>query len=368
MIRYRFTAHDVVLIVGALALVAVTTVGTPGCEPEHELPAGPAAGAPWETVQDLSGTWGLQLGDLRLADLDAQAEAATWEPVAVPGAWEDGGFWGYDGLAWYRTTFRLDPQRLNGRPLYLRIGRVDDADEVYLNGRFLGSTGRMPPVYETAYHLPRLYRVPADLLAPDGANTLLIRVMDAELSGGILDGPVALVLPGKESALAVSPVADLAGTWRLRPGDDPAFAREATPDSAWATATVPARWDAQGLAGIDGIAWYRRRFTLAPADAGQDLTLVLGAVDDLDEVYVNGTLVGRTGNWDRMGNWETLSVDGDEWQTERAYAVPARVLRAGPNTIAVRVYDALLDGGITRGPVALYTPEAAQTRLDRLGR
>ena len=79
-------------------------------------------------------------------------------------------------------------------------------------------------------------------------------------------------------------------------------------------------------------------------------------LDDLDQTFVNGVLVGATGDVDAG------VVDGHEWQVERVYRVPASVLREGDNVVAVRVFDGPLDGGIHEGPVALMLPAAAAAR------
>ena len=314
----------------------------------------------WTTVADLSGTWAMRVGDDRRWRADSLG-LAGWSTVRVPGAWENDGFHGLDGTAWLRTTVTLsddDFTRSDGAA-HLLLGRIDDADEVWINGVFVGSTGRVPPHYETASYVFRDYPVPPGVLRA-GANTLALRVHDASLEGGIVEGPVTLSVPTDRNPASVPLVADLSGEWTLRLGDrtddDPArIATLDTDDTGWERIRVPARWEPQGI-DYDGIAWARRTFSLAPDDAVQDLVLVLGAVDDLDETYVNGVLVGAT------GDLLTRQVSGWEWQQERAYTVPSAALRAGENVVAVRIYDSLLDGGIHRGPVGLMTPEAYARR------
>ena len=334
--------------------------------------------------------------------LPPDAPPDGWDRVFVPAAWEDEGFSGYDGFAWYRTTFALDAAaagRARAAPAFLLLGRIDDADEVWLNGAYVGRGGGMPPFYRTASFGFRAYRVPADLLV-DGPNVVAVRVFDEGLEGGILEGPVALAVPtayGGGGALARGPsdeapepaappappprpeprpapaprpeptpepapphspsgpvVADLAGTWALRRGDDRAWARPETDDAHWDRVRVPDTWDGQGLKGYDGFAWYRTDVTLTAAEADQDVVLVLGAVDDLDEAFVNGVRVGRT------GDVEGRTIQGDEWLAVRAYPVPRGTLQAGRNVVAVRVFDATDRGGIYRGPVALLTPAGSR--------
>ncbi|MEZ4764274.1 MAG: hypothetical protein R3C26_14170 [Calditrichia bacterium] len=84
--------------------------------------------------------------------------------------------------------------------------------------------------------------------------------------------------------------------------------------------------------------------------------LLLGQIDDLDETYFNGKLIGRTG--ERTGRRKP-DVRGNEWQIYRAYEIPNELINYdGNNLIAVRVYDDIYDGGICNGPVAIVTEDA----------
>jgi len=88
--------------------------------------------------------------------------------------------------------------------------------------------------------------------------------------------------------------------------------------------------------------------------SGRQLVLILGKIDDLDEVFINGEIIGSTGRmYDHGGR-----ISGDEWQEFRGYYVPMGLLRSGrDNVIAVRVYDALGEGGIYEGPVGILEME-----------
>ena len=104
--------------------------------------------------------------------------------------------------------------------------------------------------------------------------------------------------------------------------------------SAWKTMRLPQYWEDAGLPGFDGVVWFRKTFEL-PADwAGKNLTLGLGPVDDVDTTFVNGVPVGGMSQWD----------------APRSYRVKASLLKPGVNTIAVRVLDGGVGGGIYGKP------------------
>lgn len=74
----------------------------------------------------------------------------------------------------------------------------------------------------------------------------------------------------------------------------------------------------------------------------QDLVLLLGAVDDVDSSYVNGTLIGCTGT-------ETPH----HWESPRYYRISHDLLRTGqPNQLLIKVINGAYDGGLF-GPVLL---------------
>jgi sialate O-acetylesterase len=109
--------------------------------------------------------------------------------------------------------------------------------------------------------------------------------------------------------------------------------------SDWKTMAIPQLFETAGLQ-IDGSVWFRREVEV-PADwAGKDLVLTLGALDDYDTTYVNGTQVGATGA-------ETPQY----WSAMRRYVVPGALVRAGRNVVAVRVFDHGGNGGFS-GPAS----------------
>lgn len=301
----------------------------------------------WRKVHDLRGAWRFHIGD-DPAWASPGLRDGGWEEIFVPAAWEDEGYPGYDGYAWYRRRFRLDAGA-KGKYLYLHLGRIDDVDEVYVNGHLVGSEGACPPAHRTAYHLFRIYRLPENVLHYGKENVIAVRVYDERLEGGLLEGQVGIYERLDDLPLVV----DLAGAWRFRPGDDPRWRAEKISEAGWHTIQAPARWEPQGFERLDGFAWYRVDFFMPERSRGQALVLLLGLIDDLDEAYVNGVRVGRTGDLERR------HVRGDEWKQLRAYPLPEEVLNyGGYNTLAVRVYDGELDGGLYQGPVGVATRAA----------
>ena len=103
--------------------------------------------------------------------------------------------------------------------------------------------------------------------------------------------------------------------------------------TGWKEMLLPSNWEKAGLPDFDGIVWFRKEIEIPAAWAGKDLVISLGGIDDNDATFVNGVKVGGH-----------RSVG-----TERVYQIQAALLKPGRNTLAIRVLDTALNGGIT-GP------------------
>ncbi len=114
---------------------------------------------------------------------------SSWSVINVPDWWEHAGFDGYDGTAWYRIHFNVN-KNLKGDSVYILLGKIDDADETYLNGKLIGTKGKFPPDAATAYTELRAYKIPVSMLK--AKNVLAVRVNDSGGPGGIVAGPIGI--------------------------------------------------------------------------------------------------------------------------------------------------------------------------------
>jgi len=306
-----------------------------------------AGAAEMKKEVNLNGAWRFEIGD-NPAYAGAAFDDAHWETIQAPARWEEQGFPGYDGMAWYRKRFSV-PHALRDKKLYLDLGCIDDVDRTWVNGHLVNSSGRLPPEYETAYTTHRLYYIPAEFLQFDAANVVAVQVYDDFESGGIVSGDLGLYSRREVPELVV----DLSGYWQFRTGDDPAWRLSETAQSGWDSLIVPLKWEVQGYPEYDGYAWYRRSVVIPAENRDTRLILALGKIDDVDEVWFNGERIGRTGHFPDAG--EDIR-NNDWWLQERYYTIPAeRIHWGGENLIAVRTYDAWIDGGIYDGVVGIMT-------------
>ncbi|MFP5319377.1 MAG: glycoside hydrolase family 2 TIM barrel-domain containing protein [Acidimicrobiia bacterium] len=115
--------------------------------------------------------------------------------------------------------------------------------------------------------------------------------------------------------------ASLDGEWEFFPGP---HELADLGGSAGVPIAVPALWETQGHLDLDGVAWYRRRFTLDDVSGGW--TLRFGAVMDFADVYLNGRLLGS-----HDAPFTPFDLD------------PTALLVPGGNELAVRVFDPSVD-------------------------
>ena len=109
-------------------------------------------------------------------------------------------------------------------------------------------------------------------------------------------------------------------------------------DSDWEEIQLPGRYDNQINGGeFNGAVWFRKNIVIDNLDF--DYILTIGAVDDMDETYVNGHKIGGL-------------IGMGFWNKKREFKIPKSILKKGNNTIAVRAIDAEGVGEII-GPMTL---------------
>lgn len=108
-------------------------------------------------------------------------------------------------------------------------------------------------------------------------------------------------------------------------------------DSKWPTMNIPCLWESTSVRAFDGVVWFRKTIKITPVMAGKDLVISLGPIDDVDQTYFNGELIGSV----------------TYYSTDRVYTVPAAKVKAGKAVIAIRVYDNGGGGGIYGDPKKL---------------
>lgn len=146
---------------------------------------------------------------------------------------------------------------------------------------------------------------------------------------------------------------------RFQTGDNVAWSRPNFDDSGWETVPVGQLWTEFGVKNPNNYAWYRMRVVipksvLSDAYSKDFVKVSVAKVDDCDETFVNGKLVGKTGSMPNDKNGYRMAYDD-----LREYIVPTGLIKWNQeNVIAVRVYNGndpggIYDGVVSVGPVTL---------------
>jgi len=115
----------------------------------------------------------------------------TWTPIRTGTPWEEEGHPGYNGFAWYRMNFFLPSSLATANDsVNVFMGRIDDADEIYLNGILISKTGSFPADkegYITKNYIKRELHLPQNdpRLRWNTDNLIAVRVYDGSGNGGI---------------------------------------------------------------------------------------------------------------------------------------------------------------------------------------
>jgi sialate O-acetylesterase len=124
-----------------------------------------------------------------------------WSSMEIPGYWADNGFGSVNGVVWFRKNFDV-PLSMVDREAKLILGRIVDADSVFINGKFIGSTGYQYP--------PRRYNIPINVLK-EGENSIVVRVISNSGKGGFVPDKQYKIICGKDTI-------DLRGKWHAKLG------------------------------------------------------------------------------------------------------------------------------------------------------
>lgn len=132
---------------------------------------------------------------------DPNLNTSEWATMKIPGYWASTELGFVNGVVWFRKKINV-PASLVGKSALLVLGRIVDADSVFINGTFVGTTSYQYP--------PRRYNIPPTLLK-EGENTIVIRVINNIGRGGFIAAKQYKIFAGNDSL-------DLQGEWQLRLG------------------------------------------------------------------------------------------------------------------------------------------------------
>ncbi len=147
--------------------------------------------------------------------------AAEWQPITVPGSWEDKGpasAKNFDGVVWYRTWvkvhdsfFTKHDRNLFEESVGVNIRDLADAHEIYVNGVKIGAGGQFPPDFRSGRADVHRHKVPVGTLRKGEWNEIAVRVYNRSGPGGFLGEAPFIMNYFMECVMA--------GVWEFSLGD-----------------------------------------------------------------------------------------------------------------------------------------------------
>ena len=140
-------------------------------------------------------------------------DESSWRSISNATTWTSQGVKCENGFGWYRYHVNIPKSLLEKSDLKemvdFNMGKIDDADEVYLNGKLIGKTGKFPSDaggYMSQWSRPRVYsvKVNSGLIKWDADNVLAVRVYNAGDPGGMFQGPICVRVPNTIDNLSIS--------------------------------------------------------------------------------------------------------------------------------------------------------------------
>ncbi len=101
---------------------------------------------------------------------------------------------------------------------------------------------------------------------------------------------------------------------------NPVWANDLIDITGWQSMQLPAYFDEAGLPEFKGIVWFKKKITISPEAAKNELKISIGSVGDEDVTFFNGVEIGRS------------NIAG-----KRIYNVPSGLIHSGENIITIRL-------------------------------
>jgi sialate O-acetylesterase len=176
---------------------------------------------------------------------DTSYKSKDWHHFWLPGYWADQGISGLNGVVWFRKEINV-PAAMTSKPAKIYMGRIVDADNLYVNGVLCGNT--------TYQYPPRRYKLSETILKP-GKNIITIQVTNIGGKGGFVPDKAYYLTVGKDTI-------DLRGDWQYKVGQvfnananndaNNSFSAQNEPTGLYNTMVAPAINYA-----IKGVVWYQ---------------------------------------------------------------------------------------------------------------
>jgi hypothetical protein len=277
---------------------------------------------------------------------------------------------------WFRYKIFI-PERsewpIDTKMLQFFFSVVDADDDFFLNGRYVGSNGINNDTVTVrggvSQYVARIYEMD---------------VTDSSILWGA-DNVIAIRISGKSNPELLTKNAVLKSSefaphirhkfkmdWKVAATDSMVYSISSLDKQPVLNIQPGKFWELQGLPDYDGYTWYWKTFLLDDAllPSNSRLRLSLGKIDDNDQVFFDGLLIGENGKNVPKGNSATsnqFAIQPTQADLTREYDVDLtnkKINKGLKHSIAVRVFDSGGDGGMLSEPYYSLLGESDNIRVD----
>ncbi|MCP4137832.1 MAG: SpoIIE family protein phosphatase [bacterium] len=153
----------------------------------------------------------------------------------------------------------------------------------------------------------------------------------------MIAAPLAAAVPVPGDFFVPLDLGRVENQWKFKAGDDLLYKELLYDDKDWEQVkNLPHNWrnPAEKPYSPKGFAWYRIELDFPEKTPLRPLLFLLGPIDDADEVYFNGILIGRSGLINKLGQKPFQS----SYDKKRLYPIRPGLVQMGKrNVLAIRV-------------------------------
>ncbi len=168
----------------------------------------------------LDGEWRFHPGDDadgKLGWANPAFDDSRWALLGSSRTWNEQGYKGYSGFAWYRFKVIVPAQ---SQRLGILIPQLRTSYEVYADGKLVGKFGGVPPQGRYIVGFDRIFPIPIDRSSASQTITIAIRVWSMDWLSHLGGGPSGAPTIGEMGALkAIKTQNDWGRFWALASGN-----------------------------------------------------------------------------------------------------------------------------------------------------
>jgi hypothetical protein len=149
---------------------------------------------------DISKNWLVTIGDTSNWSGNSYDDT-HWKRSEKAQPFEQSGFEKFKNFGWVRKKIVIPSSLKDSAEKYgyffIALGRINDADQTFFNGKLVGQMGGMPPAHIQVDRGMRVYKVDVKEIFWDKENLIAVRIFSNFHNGGLWDENFYIIIPSE---------------------------------------------------------------------------------------------------------------------------------------------------------------------------